>query len=167
MTVSAISLPTIDQTLWALAAVSLVHIVEEYSLGFLNWFRAALPKLAPAITAGWALVINILFVGWLVAVAAASTLPPAVRLSGAAIVLVNALLHVAFTIRTRRYSPGLVTGVVLYVPCGVATYAAADREHILNAMTLAGSICLGVALHATTVISLRIRVAISQRNRER
>jgi len=160
-------MPTVDQALWALAAVSLVHIVEEYSLGFLSWFRAALPKLAPAMTAGWALVINILFVGWLVAVAAGSTLPPAVRLSGAAIVLVNALLHVVFTVRTGRYSPGLVTGVLLYVPCGVVAYAAADREHTLNAMTLTASIILGVALHATTVISLRIRAAISQRKRER
>jgi len=151
--------PSLNHALWALVGVSLLHIVEEYSLGFLPWFRQAMPRLAPAMTPRWALVINVLFVGWLIVVAAWTALPVWTRLSGAAIVLVNALLHVVFTVRLCRYSPGLVTAMLLYVPIGVICYRAAILVNAIRPADILLSVALGLLLHASTVVSLRMRVA--------
>jgi Protein of unknown function with HXXEE motif len=39
-----------------------------------------------------------------------------------AVALVNALLHTVASIRTTTYNPGLITGLLLFVPFGVGTF---------------------------------------------
>jgi hypothetical protein len=61
-------------------------------------------------TPGYAVVINGLMVVGLAVAALAGPTVPSVALSGAALIAVNGLGHLAAAVRTRGYAPGMVTG---------------------------------------------------------
>ena len=59
-------------------------------------------------------------------IAVRSAVPPPAHalawLTVAALLFSNALFHLRGAIRTKRYSPGLATGLLLYVPLGLLGY---------------------------------------------
>lgn len=70
----------------------------------------------------------------------------------AAAVALNGLLHLAGTILTRSYSPGVVTGVLLWVPLGLLALRSMRARLSLPVFGLA---CLGgVGLQAMVSILL-------------
>ena len=69
--------------------------------------------------------------------------------------LVNAVVHIVHAIRFRRYNPGLLTAVALFLPLGMATLlwihrAGGDsiRSHAIGLLT-------AVALHGAILIWVR------------
>jgi uncharacterized protein with HXXEE motif len=102
--------------LWLLVAAYACHVAEEWFGGFPEWFAVVggrtLPRdafvainavgLAVMVAATWAAARRDAS-GWL-AIAVASLL------------FINALAHVAGSIVTRSYSPGLISSVVVYLP---------------------------------------------------
>ncbi len=96
-----------------------LHMVEEFSLGFVPWADKYLGKF------DWKqnIIGNFIF---FVCVAAACYLyyidPTKYLLAGmsaAMWILANSFLHISTTILGREYSPGVVTATVLYVPGGL------------------------------------------------
>jgi hypothetical protein len=83
----------------------------------------------------------------------------ALALSYAALVLINGILfHILPMILTRgRFSPGLFTAVILFLPIGFLCYRAADNAGKLDAFSLVLSVAIGAALMATPIILLRIK----------
>ena len=67
------------------------------------------------------------------------------------LLLVNAVVHVVAAAVLRVYNPGLVTGVVFFVPLGIAILATAPAGLGLHLLGLA----LIVGLHAAIVLSAR------------
>jgi hypothetical protein len=63
----------------------------------------------------------------------------------AALVGLNGVLHALATLGLGRYSPGTVTGLLLYVPLSAAVLRASSAS--LSPPRFAGSVALGVALH--------------------
>jgi hypothetical protein len=63
----------------------------------------------------------------------------------ATIVVVNALLHALGTLAFGAYSPGLVTGLLLYVPVGGLVLV--TGRHKLPPRRFGGAMLLGVAIH--------------------
>ncbi|HLF09829.1 MAG TPA: HXXEE domain-containing protein [Gammaproteobacteria bacterium] len=63
----------------------------------------------------------------------------------ATIVVVNALLHALGTLAVGVYSPGLVTGLLLYVPVGGLVLV--TGRHKLPPRRFGGALLLGVAIH--------------------
>jgi hypothetical protein len=61
-------------------------------------------------------------------------------------VLVNGVLHLATTILTRTYSPGVVSGVVLWIPLGL--YYVMQGNAILPGRELWTALSAGVAIQA-------------------
>jgi hypothetical protein len=77
--------------------------------------------------------------------------------------LVNAVVHIVGGIAQRRYNPGLGTGVVLFLPAGLAgLWALSGEPEVTTADHILG---LGVAivLHAAIVIHVKRRVAMLAR----
>ena len=112
---------------WLPFVFGTLHVVEEFGWpgGFIDWYRKYRPAIAASMTPGFMVVVNALFLvtgftlGWL---GSAWTGGLSTWLILAALVGANAVFHIIGMLRTRRYSPGVVTGTVLYLPLCVLGY---------------------------------------------
>jgi hypothetical protein len=105
---------------WLFPATYLLHIAEEYWGGFYVWLsRVAGVDLSRE---DFLLINAVALVVMTSAMAVtASGRAPWLLTAFATVVIVNGLLHIGGSIATRSYSPGVVTGALLWVPLG--TYA--------------------------------------------
>ena len=131
--------------MWLFPASYLLHIAEEYFGGF-PLFVAGFTGFPMSNTAF--LVANALF--WILMVAAASwavrstsAVPIVVLL--ATIVTINAVLHGAAALLTRSYSPGMMSGVSLWLPLGVVSLVRGNR--MLAPSAFRNAVALGVGVH--------------------
>jgi hypothetical protein len=120
---------------WAPLGAAALHIFEEFVFpgGFAAWDRAYRPGIRSSITPRLHVQVNSLLLLGCLAVALSSSRGP-VRaawspaqgavawLALAALLFSNAVFHALGAIRTRRYSPGMATGLLLYVPMAVFGY---------------------------------------------
>lgn len=128
---------------WAPLGAATFHIVEEfiYPGGFASWDRDYRPSIRSSITPRLHLVVNALLLaacatvgisglpgGMLVAggLRLRSPVPASLSAPGwlalAALLFSNAVFHIVGTYKTRRISPGVRTGVLLYLPLAVFGY---------------------------------------------
>lgn len=112
-----------------------LHIFEEFVFpgGFASWDREYRRKIRSSITARLHFVMNGLLILGCTAVGLTIPVGRAVApwsyergvaawLTLAALLFSNAIFHLAGAIQTKRYSPGLATGLALYVPMAVFGY---------------------------------------------
>ena len=66
----------------------------------------------------------------------------------AAVGTVNAAFHIVATARTHAYSPGVVTGVALYLPLGLIGGAWLVRDHLVAPGTVAQAVFIAAAYQA-------------------
>src|SRR5262249_3957490 len=71
------------------------------------------------------------------------------------VILLNAFLHLTFSILTRSYSPGVVSGLLCWAPLGLYTLSH-EQEH-LSRSKLALGIALSFVLHAVVSFSALVR----------
>jgi hypothetical protein len=131
------SIDGISWVWWAPLVAVLAHIVEEffYPGGFADWDRSYRPQIRSSITPRFHIVINAALVGLCLSIAAAgapggvihlgglalgSIVPPRFAAAGwlglVALLCSNAIWHIVGTVKTGRTSPGVRTGVLLYIP---------------------------------------------------
>jgi hypothetical protein len=58
--------------------------------------------------------------------------------------MANGFFHVSFTLSRQRYSPGTVTGVLLYVPLGLGSIALVVSQGQATLPQLAAAVYLGI-----------------------
>jgi hypothetical protein len=110
--------------LWLLPATYLIHLGEEVwgGEGYAAWISRLSNSPFPRSTL---LLLNLLLLAGMVLILVEALRRGALRWAvvamGAAI-LGNSLLHLVASLATRTYSPGLVTGTLLWLPLGI--YAA-------------------------------------------
>jgi hypothetical protein len=141
---------------WLAAAAYSVHVLEEYTFDWRNWARAVL-----GLPVEWSnfYMTNavVIFLG-LIQAELASTLTIAALTFGTLMIINATFFHVLPVILARgRFSPGLVTGVVLFYPIGIAEFVEAHKEGCLSARTGAGALLLGAALMAFPIVMLRLK----------
>lgn len=135
--------------IWLMPAAFAPHIAEEYGTGFPDWVTQTL---GGAMTAGAFLTNNALFMVILLSLTAWAAWRPSpvsafVLLSWASGNLFwNAVFHLATTALYGRYSPGLVTAVLLYLPVSLLVAQTALRDRVLPQGAFAGAVCIGGAL---------------------
>lgn len=104
-----------------------LHIFEEFVCpgGFAAWDRRYRPAFSASITPRLHLIVNglLLLVCYDVWAFRATPAGVALWLIVMALLFGNALWHVVGAVKTRSYSPGIVTGLLLYVPLSVYGYA--------------------------------------------
>lgn len=108
----------------AFMVVSIIHMVEEYVYpgGFMDVMRRLNPGFAPAVTVPMALVINGLQLLLCVLAILVGTGAPIFSMSVAGLLLINGLIYVGASFRVRGYAPGVISGVLLYIPLAVYGY---------------------------------------------
>lgn len=138
--------------MWLFPVTYPIHIAEEYwaGEGFPAWVsRVAGVGLTPTqflilngvawvlMVAGSVLVVKTASMHWLL-------------ISFSTVVLLNGLLHFSASVVTDSYSPGLVSGMLLWVPLGAfflfRSWAGTQRRTFLSAALI------GIAIHG--VVSL-------------
>ena len=110
---------------WLLPFAALLHVFEEFVFpgGFGNWDRENRPAFAASITPRFHVTINLVFVSLcFLPLVLHGEYSVAWWLCMASVVFVNALFHIRGTLRTRKYSPGLATSIILYLPLSVYGY---------------------------------------------
>ena len=135
---------------WLFPLSYLLHIAEEYwgdfpawiarfwgvessVANFLSWNGGAWVMMC----VGVALVLVTKSYRWLL-------------VSFGTVVLINGVVHALASVVTWSYSPGLVTGLLLYVPLGLFTLRRARGS--VNARTLRAGVVVGVVMHAAVVL---------------
>ena len=135
---------------WLFPASYLVHIVEEYwggfpawiarfwgvessSGNFLSWNGGALVMMVMGVV----LVLKTKSYRWLL-------------VSFGTVVLINGLVHAVTSVVTLSYSPGLVSGLLLFIPLGAITLVRAWRS--VNPRTLRAGVIVGVLMHGAVVL---------------
>lgn len=142
--------------IWLATAAYGVHVLEEFILDWRDWARAVI-----GLPVDWATfyVVNSLVVVLGIVAANLADAAPWVALSYPALMLINAVFfHILPMVWTRgRYSPGVFTAVILFLPIGVQCYRTAADAGVLTAGALAGSFVLGAALMASPIVLLRLK----------
>ena len=148
----------------ALLGAAILHVFEEYGYpgGFPQYLKRRAPALADYVTPGFSITINALLLFTCVA-ATTSLTTPILKLAVAALLGINALMHIAGTIQTKRYVPGVITAVLLYVPLSVTAFTAALHTSSTPVVTALQAIAAGVALQSVPILTLIIAAAVNRR----
>lgn len=122
---------------WSPSIAVALHVAEEFLWpgGFAQWDRDYRPQFRGSITPGLHVIVNSLLVVFCISVALAgmgktegamagiyfrNAIPAAYAAHGwlvlAALLASNGAFHLVGTFQTHRYSPGVVTGMLLYMP---------------------------------------------------
>jgi len=109
---------------WMFVLASLVHIGEEYFFpgGFLQNVQRFNPRYASAFTVPFAVLVNSAFLLLVIIGAFIGERSLIFSLSIAALLFINSIAHLAGTIITRHYLPGVISGLLLYIPLSVTAY---------------------------------------------
>src|SRR5215813_11520805 len=136
---------------WAPLAAASLHIFEEFAWpgGFADWYRRYKPGRAKSLTPRFLIIINGLL---LVLCYDAGALRDRrygyeLWLAVATLLAGNAVWHIIGTAKTRSYSPGVVTGSLLYIP--IAAFGAGHVLSLPNMelVPVAVAILIGVSYH--------------------
>jgi len=103
----------------------IIHILEEYVYpgGFADALRNLLPRAAHLFTPRFHVVVN----GLLLLLCLGSALIGKdnfiFSLSVFGLVFANAVLHIRGAILTKRYYPGVISSILIYIPLAIYAYA--------------------------------------------
>lgn len=135
---------------WLFPVTYLVHIVEEYWGGFPVWIsrfwgiESSSANFLAWNGAAWALmmlgvslVLKTKSYRWLL-------------VGFGTVVVINGAAHIIGSIVTRSYSPGLISGLLLFIPLGAITLIRAWKK--VNRRTLRAGITIGILMHAVVVL---------------
>lgn len=130
----------------ALFIAAILHVLEEYLFpgGFPEFMRLAAPAFAEGINRPFAIFINGLF---LIACAVGIRQGPRIVSFGialAVLVLLNGIAHQAVALRFRRYAPGMVTGLLLYIPIAALILWNFARNGELHGDNLFSGVLIGI-----------------------
>jgi hypothetical protein len=141
--------------MWLAVGAYAMHILEEYQLDWRNWARTVIK-----LPVEWSdfYVVNALVIV-LGIVCAELVRVPLLALIFPAVMLINGtFFHILpFIAKRGRFSPGLVTAVILFWPIGVACYRAAGSEGKLSTAATVGSLVIGAVLMAYPIVLLKIK----------
>ena len=144
--------PLVGSWVWLFPLTYLIHIAEEQwgGEGFPAWVaRFGGVPFTPAnflalnvgacllMTVGLVLVLRFRAMRWLLC-------------SFATVVLLNGLAHLAASLLTASYSPGLISGLLLWAPLGAA--ALARLRSRLTGRSFWSGVTVGLLMHAVVAL---------------
>lgn len=137
---------------WLFPATYCVHILEEWrgGEGFPAWWSRLM---GAELTVERFLVLNAYALAGMalgVALAAVFRRMRWLLVGFGAVVLVNALAHIGASVVTRSYSPGAVSGALLWLPLGAWTLAAGRKK--LSRRDFGAGVAVGILMHAVVTL---------------
>ena len=147
---------SLTDLVWLGTACYAVHMLEEFELDWRDWARAVI-KLPVEWTDFY--IVNAVAIVIGVAAANLAASAPGLALAFPALMLINAVFfHILPVILTHgRYSPGVATAIVLFLPVGIGCYWRAGADGSLTIGTIVGSAVIGALLMASPIVLLHIK----------
>ena len=109
--------------LWGPLAAALAHICEEFVWpgGFMSWYRRYRGPSVHSITPRFLVIVNVILLAVCIDAAFVTTTRYGVAywIAVSAILASNGVWHLWAAFKGREYSPGTVTGLVLYIPLAI------------------------------------------------
>ncbi len=147
---------TLSTLAWLSMAFYALHIMEEFTFDWRNWARAVI-----GLPVEWSdfYVTNSVVVALGIAQAMLADTLPLAPLSYAGLMLINAVFfHIVPVIRTKgRYSPGVFTAVVLFIPLAIVIFWTALASGAASKSTALLGLVIGAVLMAYPVTMLNLR----------
>ena len=147
---------TLQTLAWLSMAAYAAHILEEFTLDWRNWARAVIK-----LPVEWNdfYVTNAVVIVLGIVQAELGTALPLAPLMFASLMLINALFfHVLPFVRMGgRFSPGLITAILLFFPAGLAVWLRAKSEGVLDIETGLLAVAGGAFLMAYPIVMLNIK----------
>jgi hypothetical protein len=138
--------------LWLPALAIAAHLFEEFLWpgGFARWYREYPPGYSASVSTRFLVLINAVFVGLALIPPLLGATPRGLAYWAvvAAIAGANAMFHVVATARTRGYSPGVVTGVAVYLPLAVGGIGRLIQLHLVSTATVLQAVVIA-AVYST------------------
>jgi hypothetical protein len=149
-----------EYVLWVLVVGYAIHVVEEHNLDMVGWVKRNAQvefRLADFYVVNAALLVGMIAtasIGWRL---------PEVSLAPAALMFINGLFaHAGASLLKRKYSPGVLTGLVLFLPLSLWAYYAAYLDGVLTASAVVWSTILGALSMAYPLILYRLKLVLAQ-----
>ena len=144
---SSITIDLHSLFLWLPLLAASAHIFEEFVWpgGFAEWYRRYDPAAAAGVTTRFLVGMNALLIFLCALPPLLGTTPRGVAfwLSASAVCAGNALFHCYAMWRMREYSPGVVTGVLLYIPLALLGFKLYLAEHSATVATAIQAVLFG------------------------
>ncbi|MGO9699610.1 MAG: HXXEE domain-containing protein [Xanthobacteraceae bacterium] len=141
---------------WLAMAGYALHILEEYTFNWRDWARAVLK-----LPVEWSdfYVTNAVVIAVGIAQAMLSPTLPWAPLLFASVMLINAVFfHIVPVVRFKgRYSPGVATAVVLFLPVAIAMWKRATDDGALDPATIIIAVGGGALAMAFPIVMLLLR----------
>jgi hypothetical protein len=149
--------------LWLPLIAVAAHLIEEFVWpgGFADWYRAYRPDRAASVTVRFLVVINAVLVlmALIPPMLGGSPRAMAMWLVIAAIGAANTMFHGWATLRTRVYSPGVVTGAIGYLPLAALGWNILVRTGVASIGTTIQAVVVGIGFHLWSAWNHRRRAA--------
>jgi len=136
----------VEWIFWAILGAALIHVGEEYLGGWVDWVQSFAP-----VTVTQFVIVNAAFVLLCIAGSIVGARSLLFSLSVASLIFINALLHLVMTVITKRYSPGVVSAALLYIPLALLAYYLSANSGQLTLFEGVGSGLLGLLWMALPV----------------
>lgn len=147
-----------EHALWVVVSVIGLHMLEEFGLDVTTWAGTLAPF---RLLASEFHMVNFAYLTFAVATAQVGWRLPAFALATPATCLVNVLfMHVLGTLASGRFSPGLLTGIVLFLPASAYAFWAARRDGVLSRRVLLLAFTGGTLLQLFPILLLYLRQAL-------
>jgi hypothetical protein len=147
---------TLQTLAWLSMAAYAAHILEEFTFDWRNWARAVIK-----LPVEWNdfYVTNAVVIVLGIVQAELGTALPLAPLMFASLMLINALFfHILPFVRMGgRFSPGLITAIVLFFPTGLAVWLRAKSEGVQDIETGLLAVAGGAFLMAYPIVMLNIK----------
>ena len=111
---------------WTPLVAAVLHIIEEFVFpgGFREWYSSYKPHIKKSISKRFLFLINagLLVLCYDIAALRENNISIVLWLAVMALLAANGLWHLRVVLKTKIYSPGVVTGTVIYIPLAIFGY---------------------------------------------
>ncbi|HEY0321580.1 MAG TPA: HXXEE domain-containing protein [Pyrinomonadaceae bacterium] len=143
-----------EDWIWLFPLTYLMHAMEEFWCGE-GFYRWSARIIGQGMRAEQFIIVNSF--AWLLMVGSILVFrkTPSVRwltLSFATIVFINGFAHLAGSLWTKTYSPGVITGVLVWIPLGAITFYRGWKR--VTRRSYISGVIAGAAIHVLLFIVL-------------
>jgi len=85
-----------------------------------------------------------------------NNIKPIVAGGFAAVVLLNALVHILAAIKQKKYNPGLFTSIFLFIPIALYYFYEMKKQNMISYADIGISLFIGILYHLVILLSIKL-----------